>query len=73
MSLVLFVCLLAFEAFHFFSVVPSVKSQQNMNSDCKLEVQREDLEIALTLVFQYSVDTASLKLDESLVESKLFH
>lgn len=73
MSLVLFICLLAFEAFHFFSVMLSVKSEQNMNSDCKPEVQREDLEIVLTPVFQYSVNTASLKLDVSLVESKLFH
>lgn len=53
--------------------MPSVKSEQNMNSDCKPEVQREDLEIVLTPVFQYSVNTASLKLDVSLVESKLFH
>lgn len=73
MSLVLFICLLAFEAFQFFLVVPSVKSQQNMNSDYQLEVQREDLEIVLTTVFQYSIDTAFLKLDESLVASKLFH
>lgn len=54
MSLVLFICLLAIEAFHFFLTVLSVKSQQNMNSDYKLEVQRKDLEIVLTPVFQYS-------------------
>lgn len=70
MSLVLFICLLAFEAFHF---MLSGKSQQNMNSGYKLEVQKEDLEIVLTPVFQYSVDTASLKLDESFAASKLFH
>lgn len=73
MSLVLFICLLALEAFHFFLAILSVKSQPNMNSDYKLEVQREDLEIMLTPIFQCSIDIASLKLNESLVASGLFH
>lgn len=73
MSLELFICLLALETFHFFLAMPSVKSQPNMNTDYKLEVQREDLEIVLTPVFQYSTDIAFLKLDESLVASELFH
>lgn len=55
MSYVLFICLPAFEAFHFFLAVLSMKIQQNKNSDYKLEVQRKDLEIVLTPIFQYSL------------------
>lgn len=51
MSSVLFICLTAFEAFHFFLVVLSTERQENMNSDYDLEVKRKDLEIALTLLF----------------------
>lgn len=49
-----------------------MKRQQNMNNDYDLEVQRKDLEIVLTLRFQYSLQIyLPLNVHESFVASKI--